>query len=97
MKLNAKKCKELQMCFYKETPQLSPLRIDGQVLGTVCSHKVLGLVIQDNLKWNEQICMIVSKHLHIICVLCRSGVIAADLVAVYVVLACSVLEYCFVV
>ena len=63
----------------------------------VCSHKVLGLVIQDNLKWNEQICMIVSKHLHIICVLCRSGVIAADLVAVYVVLACSVLEYCFVV
>ena len=33
-----------------------------QVLETVRSHKVLGLVIQDNLKWNEYICMIVSKE-----------------------------------
>ena len=100
MKLNANKCKELQMCFYKETPQLSPLRIDGQVLGTVCSNKVLGLVIQDNLEWNEHICMIVSKaskHLHIMRVLRRGGIIAADLIAIYVVLACSVFKYCFVV
>ena len=61
MKLNAKKCKELRVCFFKATPQLPLLRIDGQVLETVRSHKVLGLVIQDNLKWNENTCMIVSK------------------------------------
>ena len=52
MKLNAKKCKELRVCFFKATSQLPPLRIDGQVLETVRSHKVPGLVIQDNLKWN---------------------------------------------
>ena len=32
-----------------------------QVLETVRSHKVLGLVIQDNLKWNKHICVMVSK------------------------------------
>ena len=72
MKLNANKCKELRVCFFKATPQLPPLRIDGQVLETVRSHKVLDLVIQDNLKWNENTCMIVSKvskRLHIIRVL----------------------------
>ena len=59
----------MHVCFFKVTPQLTPLRIDGQVLETVRSHKVLGLVIQDNLNWIEHICMIVSKaskRLHII-------------------------------
>ena len=47
MELNAEKsvkCKELRACFLKETPQLSSLQIDGQVLETVRSHKFLGLV-----------------------------------------------------
>ena len=55
MKLNARKCKELRVCFFKATPQLPPLQIDGQVLETVRSHKVLGLVIQEILKWHELI------------------------------------------
>lgn len=101
MKLNGKKCKELRVCFFKATPQLPPfLRIDGQVLETVRSHKVIGLVIQDNLKWNENTCMIVSKvskRLHIIRVLCRGGVSAAHLLVIYVALVRSVLEYCCVV
>ena len=82
------------MCFFKATPQLPPfLRIDGQVLETVGSHKVLGLVIQDDLKWNENTCMIVSKaskRLHIIRVLRRGGVSAADLLVIYVALVRSV-------
>ena len=48
MELNAKKSeksKELRACFFKESPQLSSLQIDGQVLVTVRSHKFLGLVI----------------------------------------------------
>ena len=100
MKLNAKKYKELRVCFFKETPQLSPLRIDNQVLETVHSRKVLGFAIQDGLKWNENIGMIVSKaskRLHIIRVLRRGGVITADLVAICVALVRSVLEYCCVV
>ena len=88
MKLNAKRRRELQMCFCKETPQLSHLQIDGQVFETVRSHKFLGLVIQDSLEWNELICMIVSKvskvskRLHIMRVLSRRGVIASDLVTI---------------
>ena len=73
------------------------------LLETVRSHKVLGLVIQDNLKWNENPCMIVSKaskRLHIIRVLRRGGVSAADLLVIYVgnvALVRSVREYCCVV
>ena len=96
MKLNTKKCKGLRVCFFKVTPQLPLLRIDGQVLETVRSHKVLGLVIQYNLKWDEHICMIVSKaskRLHIVRVLRRGGVDAADLLVIYVALVRSVLEY----
>ena len=55
MKLNAKKCKELRICFLKDTPRLSPLTIDGPKLETIRSHKVLGLIMQNNLKWDEQI------------------------------------------
>ena len=57
-------------------PQLPPLRIDRQVLETVRESKVQGVVIQENLKWHELICMIVSKanHLHISCVIYRGGV-----------------------
>ena len=70
------------------------------LLETVRSHKVLGLVIQDNLKWNENPRMIVSKaskRLHIIRVLRRGGVSAADLLDIYVALVRSVREYCCVV
>ena len=70
------------------------------MLETVRSHKVLDLVIQDNLKWNENTCMIVSKafkRLHIIRVLRRGGVRAADLLAIYVAPVRSVLEFCCVV
>ena len=50
MKLNSMKCKELRVCFLRETPELLPLVINGQILELVHSHKVLGLIIQSNLK-----------------------------------------------
>ena len=61
MKLNTKKCKELRVCFLRESPDLSPLLIDGHALEVVRSHKVLGLVIQNDLKWNAHIESVVSK------------------------------------
>ena len=100
MRLNAKKCKELRLCFFKEKPQLSPLSIDDQPLEVVTSHKVLGLIIQNDLKWNEHIASVVakaSKRLHILRVLRRGGVSAADLVSIYVSLIRSILEYSCVV
>ncbi|XP_068697663.1 uncharacterized protein [Montipora foliosa] len=100
MRLNAKKCKELRLCFFKEKPQLSPLTTDDQPLEVVTSHKVLGLIIQNDLKWNQHIASVVakaSKRLHILRVLRRGGVSAAHLVSIYVSLIRSILEYSCVV
>ena len=33
MKINGMKCKEMQVCFLWETPELSPRVINGQILG----------------------------------------------------------------
>ena len=97
MKLNAKKCKELRVSFLKETPQLPSLTIDGHVVETVQSHKALGLIIQNNLKWDEQIRSIItkaSKRLYGLRVLCRGGIPPADLTNIYFALIRSILEYC---
>ena len=88
------------MCFFKEEPQFAPLIIDDQSLEVVTSHKFLGLFIQNDLKWNEHIASVVaeaSKRLHILCVLRRGGVLATDLVSIYVSLMRSILEYSCVV
>ena len=50
MKLNGMKCREM-----RESPKLSPLVINCQTLKILHSHKVLGLIIQRNLKWNDHI------------------------------------------
>jgi len=97
MKLNAKKCKEMRISFLKQNTALSTLKVDDQELELVTSHKVLGLIIQNNLKWNEHIDATVlkaSKRLHILRVLRRGGVDSKDLVTIYISLIRSVLEYC---
>ena len=76
MKLTAKKYKEMQICFLKEIAEPIRSRIDDQAFEFVTSHKVLGLLIQNNLKWNKHIDTIVTKasrRLHIISVLSREG------------------------
>jgi len=76
------------------------LKIDDQQLELVTSHKVLGLVIQNNLEWNNHIESIVtkaSKHLHILRVLRRGGIEINDLINIYTALIRSLLEYCCVV
>ena len=100
MKLNAKKCKEMRICFLKDPIELPHLKIDDQQLELVTSHKVLGLVIQNNLKWNNHIESIftkASKRLHILRVLRRGGVEINDLISIYSALIRSLLEYCCVV
>ena len=100
MKLNPKKCKELRVCFLRETPDLSPLLIDGHALEVVQSHKVLGLVIQNDLKWNDHIDSVVSKaskRSYIFRTLRCGGVPTEDLLTIYFALIRPVLEYCCVV
>ena len=57
----------------------------------------MGLIIQSNLKWGEQILSTVtkaSKRLYALRVLSRGGVSPADLIGVYYALILSILEYC---
>ena len=61
MKLNPKKCKELRVNFQRVLPDLAQLTIDGTSLETVNSHKLLGLRIQNDLKWNEHVDIITKK------------------------------------
>ena len=66
----------------------------------VSCYKVLGLVIQDNLKWNEHISLMVnkaSKRLHILRVLKRGGIPSCELILIYYALVRSILEYCCIV
>ena len=74
----------------------SALAIDTKALESVDAHKVLGVTIQSNLKWDLHINEVVakaSKRLHILRVRKRCGVPPADLLKVYFALIRSVLEY----
>ena len=61
MKLNPKKCKEICVCFLKNKPDLKPIIIYGNQIERVSSHKLLAVVIQDDLKWSNHIDMITKK------------------------------------
>ena len=87
------------MFLQRQKPRLPALTIDGQALEIVSSHKVLGLIIQSDLKWSEHITSVVakaSKRLHFLRVLRRGGAPATDLISVYVDLIRSILECCCV-
>ena len=95
MKLNAKKCKEMRICFLKDPIDFHHLKIDDQQLESVTSHKVLCLALQSNLKWNNDIESIVtnaSKRLHILWVLRRGGIESNDLINIYTALIRPLLE-----
>ena len=67
MRINAKKTKELNICFAKYPPILQPLTIDNVPLDCVQSTKLLEISIQSNLKWDLHvgtICRKASKRLY---------------------------------
>jgi len=86
----------MRICFFRDPIEFPHLKIDDQQLELVTSHKVLGLVIHNNLKWNNHIESIVtkaSKRLHILRVLRRGGVESNDLITIYTALIRSLLEH----
>ena len=68
------KCKEMEIGFRKNKTIIPQLEIENNlhVLGKVTSYKLLGLWIDDNLKWNTNTKYIVkkaTKHLFLLKVL----------------------------
>ena len=51
----------MRMCFFREQPVLSVFTIDGKPLDSVFSHKVLGLILQSDLRRNAHVDSIVPK------------------------------------
>ena len=73
MVFNPKKCKEMTLRFRRVMDHIpSSSAIDSKALESVDAHKVLGVTIQSNLKWDLHINKVVakaSKRLHILRVL----------------------------
>jgi hypothetical protein len=61
MALNFEKCKEMVIDFCKNKCVIPPLEINGHVFERVKSYKLLGLWINDNLKWKTNVMYLVKK------------------------------------
>ena len=59
MRLTPSKCKIMRMCFFREQPVLPVFITDSKPLDSVFSHKVLGLTLQSDLRWNAHVDSIV--------------------------------------
>ena len=55
LKLNPTKCQALQICFMRDPPPYPDLKIGQSVLAFVSSAKVLGVWLQNDLKWDTQV------------------------------------------
>ena len=100
MKLNGRKCKEMTISFLRCDVDCPPLEIDGHQLERVATFKILGLTINNTIKWSECVDVIVrksSKRLYMLRVLCRSGIPITDLLVIYNASIRPILEYACVV
>ena len=99
LRINNDKTKELTIYFGRRhlVSDVPELTVGGINIEKVCSFKVLGVIISQDLTWKEHVLYIVSKackRLFIIYQLIRSGISVADVIAIYCSLIRSVLEYC---
>ena len=87
MKLNGKKCKEMTVSFLRHSPENQPLRTNDRLLDSASSFKILGVTLNSQLKWNDNVDTMVkkaSKRLYILRVeLRRCGVPPADVRLTY--------------
>ena len=96
MELNLKKCKEMQIDFRKNKTIIPQLEIENNLFGKVTSYKLLGLWIDDNLKWNtntEYIVKKATKRLFLLKVLKRYHSPVNDMKRFYTAVIRSILEY----
>ena len=82
----------------QEKQLFPPLGIGGVLVERVKSARVLELIIQDDIKWNEHVSNIVKKagkRLYMLRILKRSNASSIETLAVYVTVIRPVLEYAF--
>ncbi|XP_028416451.1 uncharacterized protein LOC114540530 [Dendronephthya gigantea] len=96
MELNGGKCKEMIIDFRKNKTDIPAINIGGCQVARVLSYKLLGVWIDDDLKWRtntEYIVKKATKRLHFLKILRRYGAPIEDLLMFYCTVIRSVLEY----
>jgi hypothetical protein len=95
--LNARKCKEILICFWKKKPNFQQLTVNDYPVEQVKSAKLLGLMLSSDLKWNEHVAYIVkksSRRLYMLRLLKRAKADTKTLITVYISFIRPILEYC---
>ena len=96
MELNAKKTKDMWITFKKSCPIPAPINIGPTELERVSDFKLLGVYVQNDLKWNTHVSSIVSKackRIHYLRV-CRTAHLPRDIgLTTYITKIRPVLEY----
>ena len=61
MELNVRKTKNMWISFIRSGPKATPINIGGTVIERVTKFKLLGVTVQNDLKWNAHVSTIVKK------------------------------------
>ena len=62
MKLNCKKCKEMVISFLQyRLSQDNPIYVDGTLVESVSSFKLLGVMLRSDLSWCDQVDYVIKK------------------------------------
>uniref|UniRef100_W5N930 Reverse transcriptase domain-containing protein n=1 Tax=Lepisosteus oculatus TaxID=7918 RepID=W5N930_LEPOC len=96
MKLNSKKCKVLHVTHMRYPPVLPALFMDQNILEVHSTVQVLEVIIQDNLRWDNQVdhmLMSANRKLFFSRCLKKFGVCDSELVSFYKHYVRLVLEY----
>ena len=97
MSLNPAKCFTLHVSFLKNPPLPEILSVNDSILCNVQNIKILGIIIQSNLKWNLHIDDLVkrcNRKLYMLRKLKKFNLPLKDLVTIYAGYIRPILEYC---
>ena len=96
MKINAKKTKEIFVCFNKEAPAVPSVTVGGKELERVTCVTLLGLRITNTLSWDTHTDYVIKRanqRLYCLTMLRRAKVSAKDIVSIFCSKIRPVLEY----
>ena len=97
LKLNPDKCQAINVCFMRNPPPRIDLKIGSTTLNYVSHAKILGIHIQDDLKWNLQViemCKSSNRRLFMLRNLKKFGLNKSELTIIYSGYIRPLLEYC---
>jgi uncharacterized spore protein YtfJ len=97
MELNITKSEEMIIDLYRNKTVIPPIEINGQKLERVSAYKLLGLWVDDDLKWKSNVEHLVkkaAKRLFFLKVLKSYNAALQDLKTFYISVIRSILEYC---